>query len=409
MSAGTVTATVTDHLGKRQVMGEVIEKARIGGKALGKGAASLGRAAVSRHPFGLAFVLALEGIAGSDIFWNEDKGDFVKKKDDDRYIVFTVIYGQDLLNLGEFDDKKFGELCQKRRGGCQVLGIVEGYEAARNLGISYCKAQTYQSNGKTYNFEYYDMHGYCADGYIVGSLEPRRAVKIAKYVDFVPITLDEFIEESTPEAAQKPDEWVKASEVKPTDESKFDVLPGSVAQSDPYTDPKDKKVKQTRWDFDPNGRVRETEILRPDLTPDSPEAPELKPPVEETPKDKDKEKDKDKDKESASEPKAASAPADLCEKNPDILACDKQPEKPEEDEFPEIPTEEVNLKFQPDSVFPNAGQCPAPVAFQAMGGTYEISTQPACEIAIKMRPFIIALAYLAAAFFVIRTIKSETA
>lgn len=390
-SAGTVNATIEHQVSKRAVTDEIMRKAKIAGRALGKGAAGLGRAAVSRHPLGLAFALALEGIAGSDIFWHEEKGDFVRADSDNTYIVVSTKDAS-----GEFpdklDDKSFDEVCANNR--CQKLGIVKGSKAARDLAESFCKSRDYDSIG---------WSGYCYDtrtGTISGT-----GVKIMKWVDYEPITSDEFFDESVSDADKKPDEWVETSEVKPTDEQKVKVPAGSVAQSDPYTDPKDRKVKQTRWDFDTGGRVREREIERPDLTPNSPEAPELKPPqIEETPPS-----DKDADKESASEPKAASAPADLCEKNPNILACDEQPEAPELEELPEIPTEEVNLRFQPDSVFPNAGQCPAPVSFQAMGATYQISTQPICDVAEKLRPLIIALAYLVAAFFVIRTIKSETA
>lgn len=399
MSAGTVTATIIDDKGKRQVMGEVVEKARLGGRALGKGAATVGRVAASRTPYGIAFMLALEAIGGSKFFWSDEHGDFMRPDNNNMYIVISTKYASESFP-DKLDDKTFSDVCANNR--CQKVAIIEGKQAAQKVAEEFCKSRTFEtSTGRTLNYDSIGWSGYCYSEKTsqISSI----GVKVLRWVDYVPMTLDEFIDEGTPEAAQKPNEWVETSDVKPTDEPKVEVPSGSVAQSDPYTDPRDRKVKQTRWDFDSNGRVREREIERPDLTPDSPEAPELQPPVEETPKDG----DKDKDKESASEPKAASAPADLCEKNPDILACDKQPEKPEEDEF-EIPEEKKDLFFTPDTIFPTTGTCPAPVSFTvdipfAGAKMFEFDTMPICEIARRLRNLLIAMAWLVTAVFCFRS------
>lgn len=231
-----------------------------------------------------------------------------------------------------------------------------------------------------------------------------QAVKLVRYVGYVPITPDEFFDESEPDADANPNEWVETSGVKPTDDPSVSVPAGTVAQTNPYTDPQDGKTKQTRWDFEPNGKVRETVIPRPDLIPDSPEAPRLDPPSEEDTPNGDKDKDKDGENE---KDKEKSETEDLCEKNPDIMACDKQPEKPDEQDF-EIENETVNLFFAPDTIFPTTGTCPAPVSFRvdipfAGAKTFEFDTAPACEIARRLRDLLIAIAWLVTAVFCFRS------
>lgn len=42
-----------------------------------------------------------------------------------------------------------------------------------------------------------------------------------------------------------------------------------------------------------------------------------------------------------------------------------------------------------------------------MGSTYSFSLQPACDLALMLRPMITAFAWLVAAFFVAKTVRSE--
>ena len=241
--------------------------------------------------------------------------------------------------------------------------------------------------------------GFC---YKLGYTDTKHRVIYFRYVDYVPMTLDDFIEEGTPEAKVEPDKWVNVSEVQPTGEPKVMVTDGNVAQSNPYTDPRDGKTKQTRWDV-VNGKFKETEILRPDLKPDSPEAPRLEP-ITKTGTESPNKDDGKTDKPQASAPAAL----DLCKEHPDILACDTVPDKPEQvDPDFEIPKEEVPITFKPDNIFPDSGTCPVPVQFQAFGQTFGFSMQPACDLAAMLRPMIIAFAWLVAAFFCVRTIRAS--
>ena len=110
--------------------------------------------------------------------------------------------------------------------------------------------------------------------------------------------------------------------------------------------------------------------------------------------DKPKEDEKPKEEESG-----------LCKLFPNILACDTQPEA--EEPNLEVPKEEIPLSFEMDHTFSEYGQCPAPVQFQALGGTYAFSLEPACTMAEMMRPFIIAMAWLVASFFVARVVREN--
>ncbi len=401
-SAGSVEAKIARDVSKPKVMAAILEKARTGGKALG-------RFAVGNSPYGRAFTLALLALEGSKYFWSDEEGDFVKKRDGDLYWLFKSNEVNSLPS--SMTKSQLNEWCEG------TVTLSADYDRNKNGKVSrWCSDFSVVNAIKTDDLlakcgvedARLNNHRACLSGYKLTGF----AVKIVRIADdYMPMTLDEFIDEAEPEADAEPNEWVNTSEVEPDGEPEATVKGGVVAQTNPYTDPKDGKVKQTKWEFeDKDGdgdadTVRETTIDRPDLPPNSPEAPELQPPTDSDTGDGtgtgDDTEDKDKP-ESASQPNF-----DLCKEYPDIMACDKQPEKPDEEEFPEIPTEEVDLKFKPDSVFPNAGTCPQPVSFTVFDGQYAFNTQPICDMAIKLRPFLIALAWLVAAFFIVRTVKSE--
>lgn len=84
----------------------------------------------------------------------------------------------------------------------------------------------------------------------------------------------------------------------------------------------------------------------------------------------------------------------LCEKHPEILACQKLDEvKPEP-----LATEEVNIQIRPVAGFgPDVAQCPAPMAATIAGKPIEFSWAPVCSFAAGLRPIVIALAWLSAA------------
>ncbi|MFC3875373.1 IgG-binding virulence factor TspB family protein [Neisseria musculi] len=227
---------------------------------------------------------------------------------------------------------------------------------------------------------------------------------------------------------------------------------GTIVTIGPYTD-SDGQPKQITVTFNTaNGQTNVTVRITPraDLTPKSPTAPSSSPGSSGKPgnapssgsspnsgnsnspgispggspqtdgntrtetlpkKDTDKKDNPSGDKKDKPDPKSDEKQDEkqdgglLCNVFPDILACDKQPEA-EEPDLP-IPEETVNLNFTPDNTFADNGQCPEPVTFAALGGTYSISLQPACDLAALMRPFIIAMAWLVASFFVVRVVREN--
>jgi len=399
-SADAIPAAYRVVTDKRKVFASLLSKARAAGPYIAKKGVGFLGGAVRFGLYSLAYELVKHAIFGSKFSWNDDRNDFVRPADDNTYIVIATKNSHRVSTDSSFTSLEVENICKNTlENECEILDYAKGGEAARAVAQAYCQSKTFVIDGKTKHYERTDWGGHCYSGEY-NRISMDYGVVTFKYVDYVPMTLDEFIEEGTPEAAASPTEWVKTSEVQPDGEPKIMVTDGTVAQSRPYTDPADGKAKQSKWTFNSDGSVKEVITDRPDLTPDSPQAPKLDPNA--VPDNKTDNPDK------KTQPASQPAPIDLCKEHPDILACDTVPDKPEttDTDF-DIPKEEVSLKFTPDNVFPTDGVCPVPVQFQAFGSTFGFSLQPACDLASMLRPMIIAFAWLVAAFFCARTIRES--
>ncbi|WP_416372721.1 virulence factor TspB C-terminal domain-related protein [Alcanivorax sp.] len=77
----------------------------------------------------------------------------------------------------------------------------------------------------------------------------------------------------------------------------------------------------------------------------------------------------------------------------------------------EISTDEIDFSglvddaLDPGLITVNS-QCPAPLTFTFYGKSYELSWEPMCTVAEGVRPFVIALGYVAAAFIMVKRIRS---
>lgn len=89
---------------------------------------------------------------------------------------------------------------------------------------------------------------------------------------------------------------------------------------------------------------------------------------------------------------------DFCEKNPDVLACQKvdEPEDPGK-----LKVQEVDFNFQPESGFAGSASCPSPITVSLSGRVYSISWQPFCNSLNMIKPFLLAMAWLSAAFIML--------
>ena len=168
----------------------------------------------------------------------------------------------------------------------------------------------------------------------------------------------------------------------------------------PDLDPGSPAAPNTKPDPDPNPNPDGKPDKKPDGNPDG--KPDKKPDDKPDPDSKD---DPKKDERPKEDDKPKEDGGLLCKVFPNILACDELPEK--EEPNLEIPQETIDLNFTTDNTFKEYGECPAPVTFQALGTEYKISLEPACNLAAMMRPFIIAMAWLVASFFVARVVRNN--
>ena len=260
------------------------------------------------------------------------------------------------------------------------------------------------------------------------------------------LTPQKFLEISTNSIDSRPKPFVEGTG-KPEYNEKVSVPAGTVVTIGPVTPENGKPVQITitfGQDSNGNSTAKVETTPRPDLIPGSPAAPKTnptptpgengkpgsqpdptpdgspsdkpKPDPDDSPSGKDKPKPDDKpDPDRKDDPKKDERPKEddkpkedgglLCKVFPNILACDELPEK--EEPNLEIPQETIDLNFTPDNTFKEYGECPAPVTFQALGTEYKISLEPACNLAAMMRPFIIAMAWLVASFFVARVVRNN--
>ena len=241
-----------------------------------------------------------------------------------------------------------------------------------------------------------------------------------------------FLKIATQSIDGNPTPFVKGTGY-PEYNEKVSVPAGTVVTIGPVTPENGKPVQITiTFGKDSNGNTT-AEVAttqRPDLDPGSPAAPNTKPDPDPNPNpdgkpDKkpdgnpdgkpDKKPDDKPDPDRKDDPKKDERPKEddkpkedgglLCKVFPNILACDALPEK--EDPNLEIPQETIDLNFTLDNTFREYGECPAPVTFQVLGAEYKISLEPACNLAAMMRPFIIAMAWLVASFFVARVVRNN--
>lgn len=91
---------------------------------------------------------------------------------------------------------------------------------------------------------------------------------------------------------------------------------------------------------------------------------------------------------------------DLCEKNPDVVACQKlgeaDPQQRQDD------TQEFTVT---PATFSSSAGCPPPVSFQMFGQAYEFSYSGACNVLATLRALMLAMAAVLAAYIVADSFK----
>uniref|UniRef100_UPI0026EB879E IgG-binding virulence factor TspB family protein n=1 Tax=Conchiformibius steedae TaxID=153493 RepID=UPI0026EB879E len=240
------------------------------------------------------------------------------------------------------------------------------------------------------------VHGYCAKGiYFV-----RWGVVSGPLIDkFIPLTEEEFQKLADAPSEESPAKWVDAAGRKNLNWSKPEVTvpDGSVAQSSTYTNEKG-QAGQTRWTFStPKGATSSTANeefhLRPDLQPDSAEAPRIKTPPKSSTASTNLPSGETESGGNGKKPPPPSE-SDLCDKYPDILACQQMGEA-EESIFDglKIPETIDERTWEEDQFLPSDGQCPKPKHFSVWGKRFEVSYEPLCELMRQIR-FMVLIAFI---------------
>lgn len=398
-STGAVSNTVvrgraTQTVAKRTVMQNLLANARRGGRLVARGARFTPGSIVAGYVIESAFNLVDEKLKEEGYEWSDKEGDFVNPE------AYTV----ECRSIG--DSQKYGNDADKNYGW-KPCGGISSYgrnmpDVATSVYTSIC--QTQEVEGHNFVKAEGDARGGACWGTRDGWGD-----QLFWYVSLRtvlnknrPITQSEFDNIIIPIADKNPTPYVNASgdgegNIPGVSKPEIYLLPGQIVQSDPYTNPQTGLPEQARWKTsdDPSApgiksRVEETIIPRPDLKPDSPAAPRAKLPEKEkdgTGKDKDGKSDADKDKKQGDTD-------GLCEKHPEILACQKMGEvKGKEFDDIKIPHVTDERTWQPDDFLPSDGVCPQPKTFHVMGKAFSVSYEPLCEIMRQAR-FIILIAFI---------------
>ena len=396
-SANTVPAVIKQKVPKKTVLTNLLKLARVGGgAAVGVGTGPVGWA----YNAYTAYTLVEPLLTAEDYVWDNDKKDFVSTKDYVMIITANNIimarYGisKDSYNYGYTSYKSAADtLCNNAMSELLTTDYLKGYEAYKPNGSTPYGGCTVIKNGDVRNF---------------GSWRIEKNTNKS-------ITQSEFDDIIGPHADQSPSKFVNATasqsgEVPGESEAGVTVLNNTTAQSLPYTNANG-QVVQTIWNFttinnaagQPETRVTSHDVPRPDLDPDSPQAPSTggstgsdgqpKPNPNPDPNEKPDEKPQE---------------GFLCSLFPDILACQKMGE-PDESIFDDIAIPQVvnDTTWQPDNFLPLNGVCPQPKIFHVVGRQFSIDYSPLCSFMENVRMMILLAFTVAAAYISFGGLRSD--
>ena len=434
-SASTLPVTIEAQVSRKTVLSGAFGLVKRGA-ALGTRLSGWGTAAYLAYE---AYQAVKGDIESQGYKWNEVNEEFLKEwparnclvnRDSEGRLIKVACYGVDSSVLSAY--RKGGqsriEAEQLMKGKMEKLAgpfwKQERIELDKQRG---------EKRWEFYSLDacYFDMNG--GDCSVIYEGDGRSTISFQLYMrDTEVLGQERFLQIATQSIDGNPTPFVKGTGY-PEYNEKVSVPAGTVVTIGPVT-PENGKPVQISITFgqDSNGNTTAevSTTQRPDLDPGSPAAPNTKPDPDPNPNpdgkpDKkpdgnpdgkpDKKPDDKPDPDRKDDPKKDERPKEddkpkedgglLCKVFPNILACDELPEK--EEPNLEIPQETIDLNFTPDNTFKEYGECPAPVTFQALGTEYKISLEPACNLAAMMRPFIIAMAWLVASFFVARVVRNN--
>lgn len=92
-----------------------------------------------------------------------------------------------------------------------------------------------------------------------------------------------------------------------------------------------------------------------------------------------------------------------CDKYPESIGCSKYGEIPATES---LPNQSIPIQLNPISLGDSA-ICPTPQQMALSFGNIQMTYQPLCDLATKIRPFIIAISFLIAGFMVVNTVRNN--
>ena len=322
-------------------------------------------------------------LADNGYFYDLDQKDFV---DGNEYVI-------QLMHRGS--DDKWHVIASR---GLSKEAVAMGEERYAKLYIDELCRNTWNKVKGNREFEYWTSRKYdyshvdrYSRGCVIAKDGDERQVIGYRVVGNAnrPITEQQFQEIIQPYLEKDPEAWVKAADLPESawGAPKVLITQETIVNSEPYTDSRDGKAKQSQFRLWPcGGETCATETIkdRPDLKPNSPEAPVA------TPGGDVGDKTGDKDKTDNQQP----PPFDLCKEHPDILACQGMGDvKGNEFDDIKIPRHVNQETWKPDSFLPDNGVCPAPKTFHVLGKQFSVSYEPLCVLMEKVR-FIVLIAFI---------------
>ncbi|WP_448977758.1 virulence factor TspB C-terminal domain-related protein [Neisseria sp.] len=208
--------------------------------------------------------------------------------------------------------------------------------------------------------------------------------------------LKRMLENNQTNHAELMNQLAKMGNVVPDSTTSTEFTPAT-ATTAPYTPSGSNTPQQTKITINRDGSVTTSVIPRPDLVPNSPQAPTRSPLIPNNP----------------SIPTTPTSPNNPS--TPTTPDNSTMPNKPKENqppqentayEDPDIPTQTVDLDFKPADIFSVDGVCPEPRTVDfGMFGQHEFSYNPLCDFARKLRPILILITIVSCSFFVYSSLK----
>lgn len=220
--------------------------------------------------------------------------------------------------------------------------------------------------------------------------------------------LNRMLEKNQTNHAELMNQLAKMGNVVPSSTTSTEFTPAT-ATTAPYTPSGSNTPQQTQITINKDGSVTTSVIPRPDLVPNSPQAPTRSSLIPNNP-------NTPTTPTSPTSPTSPTTPTTpTSPNNPSTPDNPTVPNKPKEDqppqentayEDPNIPTQTVDLDFKPADIFSVDGVCPEPrIVDFGMFGQHEFSYDTLCDFARKIRPILILITIVSCSFFVYSSLK----